>query len=135
MLGAGAPGTLFWHFGGVAATDGQFQVLDRDLHLTWKTVIILTLGISALCSLRAWRQTGWTMPVAVVNTGANWLSGAVIVALTAKGTLYSRDLPQQVEATFSQLSRMVRDHRGLPHPDGRCRDLEQRQRLLAGSPR
>lgn len=37
---------------------GRFQVLDPDLHLIWKTVILLTLGISALCSLRAWRQRG-----------------------------------------------------------------------------
>lgn len=27
------------------------------------------------------------MPVAVVNTGVSWVSGAVIVALTAKGAL------------------------------------------------
>ncbi|HIW99439.1 MAG TPA: hypothetical protein H9871_04780 [Candidatus Nesterenkonia stercoripullorum] len=100
VLGATLLAALFWQFGGVTAADGQFQVLDPDLHLIWKTVIILTLGISALCSLRAWTQRGWTIPVAVVNTGANWVSGAVIVALTAKGALFSPDLPQQVEATF-----------------------------------
>lgn len=100
VLGLAVVAVLFWQFGGVNTAAGQFQVLDPDLHLIWKTVIILTLGISTLCSLLAWWQRGWTMPVAVVNSAANWASGAAIVTATVKDAPFSPDLPEQVEATF-----------------------------------
>ncbi len=40
------------------------------------------------------------MPLAVVNTTANWAAAAAVVALTAEGMLFAPTLPEQVEATF-----------------------------------
>lgn len=112
VVGVGLLAVLFWQFAGVADDGMQFQVLDPDLHLMWKAVIVVTVGASTACSLVAWVRRTWTMSVAVINAAANWMGSAVIIVLTVQGALFAPMLPTQIGTTFETTT----DWSGLAEP-------------------
>ncbi|WP_029089205.1 hypothetical protein [Brevibacterium album] len=112
VFGVGLLTLLIWQFSGVADDGLQFQVLNPDLHLIWKTVIVAAVGISTACSLLVSARRRWTMPSAIVNTAANWMGAAAIIALTAEGELFAPTLPTQAGTIFETTT----DWSGLTEP-------------------
>ena len=84
---------LVWQFTSVSNDGIQLQVLDPSLALYWKIAIVAPVAISTLCSSVVWMRRTWTMPLAVVNTAANWVAAVVIVALALDGVLFAPPAP------------------------------------------
>ncbi len=112
VLEIGLLAVLIWQFAGVADDGQQFQVLDPDLHLVWKAVIVVVVGVSTACKAVAWFHWKWTMPLAITNTAANWVAAALVIALTVEGELFAPTLPGHVATTFGTTS----DLSGLTEP-------------------
>lgn len=91
---------LTWQFAGVADDGVQIQVLDPGLDPAWKTLIVMTVGLSTACNVVVWVRRRWTMPSALVNTAANWVAAAVVIALTVEGALFAPTLPERVGTAF-----------------------------------
>lgn len=86
--------TLFvWQFTTVSNDGIQLQVLDPNLALYWKSAIVAAVAVSTLCSSAVWMRRTWTIPLAVVNTAANWVAAVVIVALALDGVLFAPPAP------------------------------------------
>lgn len=98
LFGIGLVAILFWQFNGVAGDGKQFQVLDPDLHLIWKVLIIGSVGASMVCAFIAWVRRGWQISLATANAIANGVGAAVTIGLTALGELFISTLPTQVGA-------------------------------------
>ena len=112
VLGFGLLAVLVWQFAGVADDRLQFQVLNPELALIWKAIILVSVGTGTACSLGVRARRRWTMPLAIVNAGTNGVAAAVIIALTVEHKLFAPTLPTKVGTTFDTTT----DWSGLVEP-------------------
>lgn len=81
---------LVWQLSGVG--ERGVQVLDPQLPLVWKLVLVGLFVLDAAVSLAAWRVGRWTPTLAAVNVLANVVSAVLLVWLLLSDQLLT-DLP------------------------------------------
>lgn len=89
-----------WQFGGVADDGQQIQVLNPNLALVWRVLIITVLTADILLVALVWWADRWTPALAAANLLANTIGVVVTVVPLVQGDLLVNDVPQQLAGVF-----------------------------------
>lgn len=88
---------VLWQFAGVG--ERGVQVLDPDLVLAWKGVVLALLAGDVALNVWVWARGRWSVPLSLANVAANVASAAVLVWLVLQGRLLT-DVPVEFAETF-----------------------------------
>ena len=91
-----------WQFAGVSSDGSQIQVLNPDLGLLWRVLIVAVLAIDVVLVLRVGRLGRWSPRLAVVNIVANGIGAVVTVVPLIRGDLLMDNVPQQLAGIFDE---------------------------------